>query len=174
MIATNLGIVQRNEKPFARVGAKYQPVKGGGGWPDFSVITAAGFPSHWVECKVTSEDRIPLGDGSNAGVSDSQAETMYELERLGHRCWVALRWEVPDKVRAKSRQVGIGGRASELPYAVQRLVPWPQWGALRFAAALARLRGEKVEASVGLDTFAGFGLPLNGPQDIVYCFGGNQ
>jgi hypothetical protein len=40
-----MGLVQRNEPPFVYVRGKWTPVKGGKGWPDYALITAAGTPS---------------------------------------------------------------------------------------------------------------------------------
>ena len=160
MEAAGLGIVQRNEPPFVFSGRKWQPLKEGSGWPDFAIVTGAGSPSHYVECKLTSGPRVPLGGDKTAGVSDSQAARMNALTAIGHRCWIALRWEPPDRVREKSRQGALDGSRVELGYAVQLLIPWQRWGFLRAAAVGARAVGSTVEASIAAEHLDGLGWPL--------------
>lgn len=160
MEATGLGIVQRNEPPFQCVKGRWIPQKAGSGWPDFAIVTPRGEASHYVECKLTSEDRVPLGGDGTAGVSDGQAARMDALSIIGHRCWIALRWEVPDNVRAKSRQGSLDGSRVELGYAVQMLIPWQRWGLLRAAAVAARSRGAKVDASIPAVELVELGWPL--------------
>lgn len=160
MEATGLGIVQRNEPPFVFSGGRWQPVKAGSGWPDFAIVTPRGEASHYVECKLSCEARVRLGGDGTAGVSDSQAARMDALTAIGHRCWIALRWEPPDRVREKSRQGALDGSRVELGYAVQLLIPWQRWQLLRAAAVGARAVGSTVEASIAAEHLDGLGYPL--------------
>ena len=166
MEAAGLGIVQRNEPPFQCVKGRWIPQKAGSGWPDFAIVTGAGSPSIYVECKLTSEARIRLGGDDTAGVSDGQAARMDALTIIGHRCWIALRWEPPEKVREKSRQGALDGARAELGYAVQLLIPWQRWGFLRAAAVPARAKGAKVEASIAAEHLDGLGHPLRNAADL--------
>jgi hypothetical protein len=161
-----MGLVQRNEPPFVYSGRKWQPLKAGSGWPDYAIVTGVGTPSHYVEVKLSSEPRVKLGGDGTAGVSDSQAARMDALSDLGHRCWIALRWEVPDSVRAKSLQGSLDGARAPLPYAVQLLIPWKAWRALRAAAVDARDQGGKVEASIPAVDLAALGWPLRSANEL--------
>lgn len=166
MEAAGLGIVQRNEPPFVFSGNRWLPVKVGSGWPDFAIVTGAGSPSHYVECKKSCKPRVPLGGDQDAGVSDSQAARMDALTAIGHRCWIALRWEPPDRVREKSRQGALDGSRVELGYAVQLLIPWQRWNFLRAAAVGARAVGSTVEASIAAEHLDGLGYPLRSAGEL--------
>lgn len=162
-----MGLVQRNEPTFVFAKGRWLPVKHGTGWPDYTLITVAGAPSHYVECKRMCGDNIILGSAAdNGGVTDGQAERMDALEAMGHRCWIALRWEPPDKVRAKAAQVALDGSRVPLPYAVQLLIPWRAWGALRAAAEGARAGAGKVQASIGADHLLRIGVPIRSAGEL--------
>ena len=138
-----------------------------GGTPDFGVYRGGAF--HLIECKKETAASMTLAKNKNSdgsGISPAQAAEMDRATSRGVRCWVAARLELSEVQRRKLAQQPIYGGSGDVPAAIQRLIPWALWRARMAAAEEARLRGDKVDASIPAAELAAMGWPIRSAAEF--------